>query len=58
MRALEGEWLVLEFNEPGVERLVFRRKEFMDSTEQVMEANGIRQQASKGVRERWEGGAR
>jgi S1-C subfamily serine protease len=58
MRALEGEWLVLEFNEPGVERLVFRRKEFMDSTEQVMEANGIRQQASKEVRERWEGGAR
>jgi hypothetical protein len=49
---------VLEFNEPGVERLVFRRKEFMDSTEQVMEANGIRQQASKGVRGRWEGGAR
>jgi S1-C subfamily serine protease len=55
LRDLDGEWLVLEFNEPGVERMVFRRKEFMDATEPVMEANGIRQQASKAIRARWEG---
>jgi hypothetical protein len=55
MRGLQGEWIVFEFNEPGVERMVFRRQEFLDATEAVMEANGIRQQASKGVRDRWEG---
>jgi hypothetical protein len=55
MRGLQGEWIVFEFNEPGVERMVFRRQEFLDATETVMEANGIRQQASKGVRDRWEG---
>jgi hypothetical protein len=55
MRAPDGDWITLEFNEPGVERLVFRRKEFMDATESVMEANGIRQQVSKGMRARWEG---
>jgi hypothetical protein len=34
-------------------RLVFRRQEFMDATEAVMESNGIRQQASKDIRDRW-----
>jgi hypothetical protein len=53
MRDLDGEWIVLEFNERGVERLVFRRQEFMDATEAVMESNGIRQQASKDIRDRW-----
>jgi hypothetical protein len=45
--------VILEFNEKGVERLVFRRAEFMESTEKVMDANGIRQQASKDIRDRW-----
>jgi hypothetical protein len=53
MRDLDGEWIVIEFNERGIERLVFRRQEFMDATEPVMEANGIRQQASKDIRDRW-----
>jgi S1-C subfamily serine protease len=53
MRDVDGEWLVFEFNERGIERLVFRRQEFMDATEPVMESNGIRQQASKDIRDRW-----
>jgi S1-C subfamily serine protease len=55
MRDAQGDWLVLEFNEQGAERLVFKRQEFMDSTEAVMDANGIRQQASKDIRDRWNG---
>jgi len=53
MRDNADEWLVLEFNEQGVERLVFRRADFMESTEKIMDANGIRQQASKDIRDRW-----
>jgi S1-C subfamily serine protease len=53
MRDSDGEWLVLEFNETGIERLVFRRAEVLESTERVMESNGIRQQASKDIRDRW-----
>lgn len=47
------EYVVLEFHERGVERLVFRRKDIEDATERVMDANGIRQQASKDVRGAW-----
>jgi S1-C subfamily serine protease len=53
MRDNADEWVILEFNEKGVERLVFRRAEFMESTEKVMDANGIRQQASKDIRDHW-----
>jgi hypothetical protein len=55
MRDAQGDWLVIEFNEQGADRLVFRRQEFMDSTEPVMDANGIRQPASKDIRDRWNG---
>ena len=49
----KDEWVTLEFHERGIERLVFRRAEIEDATERVMDANGIRQQASKDVRAVW-----
>jgi hypothetical protein len=55
LRALDEEWVVFEFNERGIERIVFRASEIEAATERVMDANGIRQQASKDVRAIWAG---
>lgn len=49
----KDEWITIEFHERGIERLVFRRADIEDATERVMDANGIRQQASKDVRSIW-----
>ena len=55
LRGLDEEWVVFEFNERGIERIVFRASEIEAATERVMDANGIRQQASKDVRAIWAG---
>lgn len=44
------EWIVMEFNERGMERLVFRRADLDRATEGILERNGIRHRASRDIR--------
>jgi len=44
---------VFEFNERGIERLVFKRAEIEAATEKIMDSNGIRRQCSKDVQGIW-----
>jgi S1-C subfamily serine protease len=50
---LQDEYVVFEFAERGVERLVFKRSEIEASTEKIMDANGIRRPCSKDVQAIW-----
>ncbi len=50
---LQDEYVVFEFNERGIERLVFKRSEIEGSTEKIMDSNGIRRQCSKDVQSVW-----
>ena len=50
---LKDEYVVFEFNERGIERLVFKRAEIEAATEKIMDSNGIRRQCSKDVQGIW-----
>jgi len=50
---LQDEYVVFEFNERGIERLVFKRAEIEGSTEKIMDSNGIRRPCSKDVQSVW-----
>jgi hypothetical protein len=54
MRDLTDEFVVFEFNESNVERIVLKRSEIEAATEKLMDSNGIRRQCSKDVRDVWE----
>jgi len=54
LRDLEDEYVVFEFFESGVERIVFKRAEVDSATDSIMDSNGIRRACSKDVREIWE----
>lgn len=46
---LKDEYVVFEFNEFGLERIVFKRSEVEAATEKLMDSNGIRRRCSKDV---------
>ena len=46
---LKDEYVVFEFNESGIERIVFKRSEVDAATEKLMDSNGIRRRCSKDV---------
>ena len=50
---LKDEYVVFEFNERGIERLVFKRAEIEAATEKIMDSNGIRRPCSKDVQAIW-----
>lgn len=50
---LKDEYVVFEFNERGIERLVFKRTEIEAATEKIMDSNGIRRPCSKDVQAIW-----
>ena len=54
LRDLTDEFVVFEFNESNVERIVLKRSEIEAATEKLMDSNGIRRQCSKDVRDVWE----
>jgi hypothetical protein len=54
LRDMKDEFLVLEFNESGPERIVLRSADIEAATEKLMDSNGIRRQCSKDVRDIWE----
>ncbi len=53
-RKVEGEFVTIELA-GKYETLVFRRKELFDSTEEILENEGIRKQVSDDLREVWKG---
>ncbi len=50
---LQDEFVVFDFNERGIERLVFKRAEIEAATEKIMDSNGIRRPCSKDVQAIW-----
>lgn len=54
LRDMKDEFVVLEFNESGPERIVLRSADIEGATEKLMDSNGIRRQCSKDVRDIWE----
>lgn len=54
LRDSEDEFLRFEFAERGSELLVFPRKEFLDSTDEILTDNNIRKQFSDDLEEVWE----
>ena len=54
LRDLKDEYVTFEFNEVGVERIVFRRGDVEAATEKLMDSNGIRRQCSKDMTDIWE----
>jgi len=56
LRDCTEDFLVFEFQDKNVEKLVFPTKEFIESTEQVLDDNGIRRQGTKRFMEIWNAG--
>jgi hypothetical protein len=55
-RDCKDEYIEIDFVDRGVERLVFQRKELMNSTEDILTDNNIRKQYSDDLAEVWNGG--
>ncbi|MEQ1824435.1 MAG: trypsin-like peptidase domain-containing protein [Pirellula sp.] len=55
-RDCKDEFIVIDFVDRGVEKLVFHRKEFIESTEDILTDNNIRKQFSDDLAETWNGG--
>ena len=53
LRDLEDEFVVFEWADKGTETFVFRRSEIMESTDEILELNGIRAQYSNDLRSTW-----
>lgn len=53
LRDLEVEFVVFEWADKGTETFVFRRSEIMESTDEILELNGIRAQYSNDLRSTW-----
>ena len=51
LRDVQGEFVVIEFNENRCDRIVFRRAEVDAVTEKIMDSNGIRHASSSDVRD-------
>jgi hypothetical protein len=54
LRDLQDEFVVFEFDHRDGEALVFRRKEMMDATEDILTDNGVRAQGSPDMMEVWQ----
>jgi len=55
LRDLQDEFVVIEFDHRDGEALVFRRKEMIDATEDILTDNGVRAQGSPDMMEVWNG---
>lgn len=53
LRDAEGEFLEIEFVDRQTERLVFRRQELIDATDEILSDNGIRRQYSEDLEGVW-----
>jgi S1-C subfamily serine protease len=54
LRDLQDDFVVLEFDHRDGEALVFRRKEMVDATEDILTDNGVRAQGSPDIMEVWQ----
>jgi S1-C subfamily serine protease len=54
LRDSSGDFLEIDFVDRGTEKLVFRRKEIMAATEEILSNNGIRKQYSDDLAAIWE----
>jgi hypothetical protein len=57
LAALDEEFVVFDFGGVVAETLVFRRAEIEAATEEILNDNGIRSQASEDLLELWNGRA-
>ena len=55
-RDCKDEFLEILFVDKGVEKLVFNRKEFLASTEEILTDNNIRKQFSDDLQDVWNNG--
>jgi hypothetical protein len=55
LRDAGGEYIVFEWADDGVEKLVFKREELLAATEEILEDNGVRSQTSDDLEAVWEG---
>lgn len=55
LRDLNDEYVVFEWVDDGVEKLVFKREEIVKATDEILDDNGIRSQASEDLRDAWSG---
>jgi hypothetical protein len=53
LRDLQDEFVVFQFDHRDGEALVFRRKEMVDATEDILTDNGVRAQGSPDMLEVW-----
>lgn len=53
LRDAQGEFLELDFIDRSTERLVFRRQELLDATDEILSDNGIRRQYSEDLEASW-----
>ncbi len=53
-RETKEEFIVLKFDDKRGETLVFKRKEMLDATEDILNDNGIRESYSPDLRDAWE----
>lgn len=56
LRDCTEDFLVFEFQDKNVEKLVFSTKDFIESTEQVLDDSGIRRQGTKRYMKIWNAG--
>ncbi len=56
LRDLKDEFIVIEFDQPEREALVFSRQEIAEATERILTNNGVRAQGSPDMMTLWEAG--